>query len=119
MMDYDTVAIPCSRRSTFKMKPSSVSYNATTCMSGVNATTAPFDAIPEDCGMPSTCDNRAISKSKVLLRAARSITKTKSVSGNFIVKTTICKPGINVVVQPLSRGQSPTKHSVLSNVSSP
>jgi len=27
----------------------------------------------------------------VFLRAARSITKTKSVSGNFIVKTTICK----------------------------
>ena len=37
---------------------------------------------------------RSISKSNVFLRAARSITKTKSVSGNFIVKTTITKSNI-------------------------
>ena len=30
----------------------------------------------------------------MFLRAARSITKTKSVSGNFIVKTMICKSNI-------------------------
>ena len=37
----------------------------------------------------------SVKKSNVFLRAARSITKTKSVSGNFIVKTMICKSANN------------------------
>ena len=36
-------------------------------------------------------NDSSVKKSNVFLRAARSITKTKSVSGNFIVKTMICK----------------------------
>ena len=81
--NYDTVAVPCNgnseqRRNTFKVKPSSISFNV-----GSNATNT-VEATP--------CDkNKAFAKSNVFLRAARSITKTKSVSGNFIVKTTICK----------------------------
>ena len=89
---YDTVAVPCSleqRKSAFKVKPSSISYMANfSCMNNSGATT--FDVIPEKAGKTSN-NNRVNSKSNVFLRAARSITKTKSISGNFIVKTTICK----------------------------
>ena len=36
-------------------------------------------------------ESKRAAQSKILQRAARSITKTKSVSGNFIVKTTVMK----------------------------
>ena len=84
--NYDTVAAPCKgdseqRRNTFKMKPSSISF---VVGSNSSNTANTVEATP--------CDkNKAFAKSNVFLRAARSITKTKSVSGNFIVKTTICK----------------------------
>lgn len=71
------------------MKPNSVSYAACVSNSTSKAAAVPFDAIHE--GEDVVGDNRALSKSNVFLRAARSITKTKSISGNFIVKTTICK----------------------------
>ena len=81
--NYDTVAMPCgdqSRKNPFKAKPSSISY-----VIGSSAThnSSTFDT--------STDKSRAQAKSNVLLRAARSITKTKSISGSFIVKTTIRK----------------------------
>ena len=67
--NYDTVAIPIqeNRQNPFKTRPGSL----------IEAEVS--------------ADMRSNSKSNVFLRAARSITKTKSVSGNFIVKTTICK----------------------------
>mmetsp|Transcript_35026 Transcript_35026/g.46085 ORF Transcript_35026/g.46085 Transcript_35026/m.46085 type:complete len:222 (+) Transcript_35026:496-1161(+) len=82
--NYDTVAVPCStelRKSAFKMKPSSISFVVGS--NGCNNSST-VEATPSD-------KNKAFTKSNVFLRAARSITKTKSVSGNFIVKTTICK----------------------------
>jgi len=79
--NYDTVAKPYEsgqRRNPFKAKPSSISF----VISGGGT-----DASTIDQCEPAN----SYSKSNVFLRAARSITKTKSVSGNFIVKTTICK----------------------------
>ena len=53
-------------------------------------------------------NNRSSKKSNVFLRAARSITKTKSVSGNFIVKTMICKSNIKHAKDPSSDDRETT-----------
>jgi hypothetical protein len=55
----------------------------------------PFKAAVIDSNLTTSqledSESKRIAKSKVLLRAAKSITKTKSVSGSFIVKTTVHK----------------------------
>ena len=79
--NYDTVAEPIARHRSnsnpFKAKPGSISFCNPSSISPI------VDSNEQN--------KRSITKSNVFLRAARSITKTKSVSGNFIVKTTICK----------------------------
>ena len=81
--NYDTVAMPIvqhrNNSNPFKAKPGSISC----VMNPSSVSAAAVDS--------TDLNKRSISKSNVFLRAARSITKTKSVSGNFIVKTTICK----------------------------
>ena len=80
--NYDTVAMPISeqRKNPFKHKPGSLQCSANT--------SSVLEANSND------CNTRSVKKSNVFLRAARSITKTKSVSGSFIVKTMICKSNV-------------------------
>ncbi len=89
--NYDTVAAPIGdknrRKNPFKLNPASNS-----CIFGsqnnINQKDFTDSVISNnECGG----NQKALSKSNVFLRAARSITKTKSVSGSFIVKTTICR----------------------------
>ena len=67
------------RKNPFKQKPGSLQCSANT--------SHVLEAANEN-------NTRSVKKSNVFLRAARSITKTKSVSGNFIVKTMICKSNV-------------------------
>ena len=87
--NYDTVAMPVNNTSTrqnpFKQKPSSIS-----CVMPGNSTGQIHSSSVKPV-VDGSAVNKPFSKSNVFLRAARSITKTKSVSGSFIVKTTICK----------------------------
>ena len=73
------------RKNPFKQKPGSLQCSANTSQV--------LEAANEN-------NTRSVKKSNVFLRAARSITKTKSVSGNFIVKTMICKSNVKRQYEP-------------------
>ena len=86
--NYDTVAAPVGdnnrRKNPFKVQPGS-----TSCIFGDQNASNSSDIQDALCSKDSS--SKALVKSNVFLRAARSITKTKSVQGSFIVKTTICR----------------------------
>ena len=70
MSNYDTIATPVLNQNPFK-----------TSALNSDVSLSQFE----------NSESKRIAQSKVLLRAAKSITKTKSISGNFIVKTTVTR----------------------------
>ena len=92
MSNYDTIATPVMNNNPFKA-----------AVIDSNLTTSQLE----------DSESKRIAKSKVLLRAAKSITKTKSVSGSFIVKTTVHKTPVKAKTkfdQDYSDNKSPIPH---------
>ena len=91
--NYDTVAAPVGDSNNRRKNPFKVNPNSNSCIFGSKSGINSSDFTTDSCGGICSGENssKALSKSNVFLRAARSITKTKSVSGSFIVKTTITR----------------------------
>ena len=92
LSNYDTIATPIHNANPFK----SAAINANISFSNLESS-----------------DSKKAAQSRVLMRAAKSITKTKSSNGSFILKTTIYKSPVKAKINDeLSQTiDSPLKHA--------